>query len=166
MDGDPHLGQRHCHAGRPLIAHGRRGIDSAPIEERDAWFTRSSTGIPSPGPSHISSPYHSGDILWQTEEDSAQSRITVQDTDGEIEALIMDRIDQINIEDDPAQRVALAELPLGISTSTGFDPTLNLARIDQWSYAYRAVERPGSGSAKRSGQINRLPPTGASRSCI
>ena len=127
----------------PLIAHGRRGIDSAPIEERDAWFTRSSTGIPSPGPSHISSPYHSGDILWQTEEDSAQSRITVQDTDGEIEALIMDRIDQINIEDDPAQRVALAELPLGISTSTGFDPTLNLARIDQWSYAYRAVERPG-----------------------
>ena len=127
----------------PLIAHGRRGIDSQPLEERDAWFTRSSTGVPSPGPSHISFPYHSGDILWQTDEDSAQPRISVQDTDGEIEALIQDRFDQTNFEDGPAQRVALAELPLGISTSTGFDPTIDPAGIDQLAYAYRAVERPG-----------------------
>jgi hypothetical protein len=128
-----------------LVAHGRRGIDSQPIEARDAWFTRTSTGVPSPGPSHISFPYHPGDIIWQTEEDSAQPRISVQDTVGVIEALIQARFDQTNFEDDhdPAQRIALAELPLVISTSTGFDPTIDPAAIDQWSYAYRAVERPG-----------------------
>ena len=126
-----------------LIAHGRRGIDAGPVEARAAWFTRSSTGLRSPGGTHISFPYHSGDILWQTEEDSAQPRISVQDTVGVIEALIEGRFDQINFEDDPAQRVALDALPLGISTSTGLDPTIDPARIDQWSYAYRAVERPG-----------------------
>lgn len=128
-----------------LVAHGRRGIDAEPIEARVPWFTRSSTGIPSPGGSHISFPYHSGDILWQSEEDSAQPRITVQDTVGVIEALIQARFDQTNFEDDhdPAQRVALAELPLVISTSTDLDPTIDPAAIDQWSYAYRAVERPG-----------------------
>ena len=54
-----------------LIAHGRRGIDAGPVEARAAWFTRSSTGLRSPGGTHISFPYHSGDSLWQTEEDSA-----------------------------------------------------------------------------------------------
>ena len=126
-----------------LIAHGRRGIDGGPVEARAAWFTRASTGLASPGPTHISFPYHSGDILWQTDEDSAQPRISVQDTVGVIEALIQDRFDLTNVEDGPVQRVALDALPLVISTSTGLDPTIDPARIDQWSYAYRAVERPG-----------------------
>ena len=126
-----------------LIAHGRRGIDSQPIEERDAWFTRASTGIPSPGGSHFSFPYHSGDILWSLGDDATQIRVSVQDTVGVIEALIVDRFDRTKFEDDAAQRVALAELPLLISTSTGLDPTIDPAAIDQWSYAYRAVERPG-----------------------
>ena len=60
-----------------------------------------------------------------------------------IEALIRGRFDQINFEDDSAQRVALDALPLGISTSTRLDPTIDPAHIDQLSYAYRAVERPG-----------------------
>ena len=126
-----------------LIAHGRRGIDAGPIEARAAWFTRSSTGLDSPGGTHISFPYHSGDILWQTDEDSAQPRISVEDTVGVIEALIQARFDQTNFADDPAQRVALDALPLGISTSTGLDPTIDPTRIDQLAYAYRAVERPG-----------------------
>ncbi len=126
-----------------LIAHGRRGIDAGPVEDRAAWFTRSSTGIRSPGGTHISFPYNSGDILWQTEEDSAQPRISVEDTVGAIEALIQDRFDQTNFEDDPTQRVALNALPLVISTSTGLDPTIDPNGIDQWGYAYRAVERPG-----------------------
>ena len=61
-----------------LIAHGRRGVDEQPIGARAAWFTRSSTEFPDPfGSNHISIPYHSGDILWQTLEDPAQVRISV-----------------------------------------------------------------------------------------
>jgi hypothetical protein len=125
-----------------LIAHGRRGIDAQPAEERAAWFTRSSTEIPEGG-NHVSFPYHSGDILWSTDGDAAQARISVQDTVGVIEALIEARFDQSDVEDNPALRVALGALPLGISTSTGLDPTIDPAEIDQLAYAYRAVERPG-----------------------
>ena len=126
-----------------LIAHGRRGIDAQPAEERAAWFTRSSTGISAEGGSHISFPYHSGDVLWSSNDDATQARISVQDTVGAIEALIEARFDQIDVEDDPALRVALDALPLGISTSTGLSPTTDPDRIDQLAYAYRAVERPG-----------------------
>jgi len=126
----------------PLIAHGRRGIDEQPAESRAAWFTRSATGIPEGG-NHISFPYHSGDVLWSTDGDAAQTRISVEDTVGVIKALIEDRIPQTNVEDDPAVRVALEALPLGISTATGLDPTIAPSQIDQIGYAYRAVERPG-----------------------
>jgi len=125
-----------------LIAHGRRGIDEQPAEARAAWFTRSSTGI-AEGGNHISFPYHSGDILWSTDGDAAQTRISVEDTVGVIEGLIEDRIPQINVEDDPGLRVALQALPLGISTATGQEPTIDPSQIDQIGYAYRAAERPG-----------------------
>ena len=127
-----------------LVAHGRRGIDEQPIEERDAWFTRTSAGFPeTPSSNHISLPYHSGDILWSDGDDATQLRVSVQDTVGDIEALIQDRFSRTGVEGNPAQRVALAELPLGISTPTLLDPSIEPAGIDQWSYAYRAVERPG-----------------------
>ncbi|MDP7339709.1 MAG: hypothetical protein QF786_10370 [Vicinamibacterales bacterium] len=126
-----------------LIAHGRRGIDAQPTEERAAWFTRSSTGISAEGGSHISFPYHSGDVLWASNDDATQARISVQDTVGAIEALIEARFDQIDVEDDQGLRVALDALPLGISTSTGLDPTIDPTQIDQTGYAYQAVERPG-----------------------
>ena len=125
-----------------LIAHGRRGIDEQPLESRAIWFTRSSTGIPEGG-NHISFPYHSGDIIWSTDGDAAQPRISVQDTEGVISALIQESFDQIGVVDDRTLRVALDELPLGISTSTGLDATVDPARIDQLGYAYQAVERPG-----------------------
>ena len=68
-------------ASPALIAHGRRGDDSQSTSEQRAWFSRAAIGVPA-GPRHISFPYHSGDIVWATDGDSVQMRVTVQDPDG------------------------------------------------------------------------------------
>ena len=54
---------------------------------------------------HISFPYHSGDIVWTTEEDAVQLRVTVQDLEGRIAGV--------------QQRRVTGNLPLILSTGTG-----------------------------------------------
>ena len=128
-------------ASLTLIAHGRRGEDTQPIAEQRAWFTRLSTGIVAQGNGHINYPYHSGDIIWAANDDSAGPVITVQDLQGRIADLLESRAEQ----DDPGfqTRRITGDLPLLLSTSSGLDATLDASAIDQWGYAYFAAERPG-----------------------
>ena len=128
-------------ASPTMIAHGRRGEDTQPIAEQRAWFTRLSTGIPAQGNGHINFPYHSGDIIWAANDDSAGPAVTVQDLDGQIADLLQERAAQ----DDPGiqARQITGDLPLIVSTSTGVDAALDPGAIDQWGYAYFAAERPG-----------------------
>ena len=126
-----------------LIAHGRRGDDSQPISERRAWFNRAAIGV-APGPNHIGFPYHSGDIVWATDDDSLIMLVTVQDIPGQIANLIRERVDQSSFNrEEFLERRTTGELPLLISTSNGLEATFSPADIDQWGYTYRAVERPG-----------------------
>ena len=130
-------------ASPTLIAHGRRGEDSEQREEQLAWFSRAAIGV-EPGPHHINFPYHSGDIFWATDDDAVQMRVTFQDPTGQIADLLGERTGQSNIEGPSFQeRQTTGELPLFISTGSGLEASLDLDEVDQWGYAYRAVERPG-----------------------
>ena len=125
-----------------LIAY-TRGDDSQPTSEQRAWFSRAAIGVPA-GPHHISFPYHSGDIVWATEDDSIQMRVTVQDPDGQITVLLEERA-HLSSTEGPGiqQRRVTGDLPLILSTNSGLEATFAVDAIDQWGYAYRAVERPG-----------------------
>ena len=137
-----------------LIAHGRRGRDTLfPLSERRAWFSDLSTGRVisdieagvAEDQGHINFPFHSGDIVWATEEDAVQLRVTVQDLEGRIAGLLEERGDQSAYEQAPniQGRQVDGELPLILSTSTGVEASFALGAIDQWGYAYRAAQRPG-----------------------
>ena len=127
-----------------LIAHGRRGEDTQqPFSERRAWFTRLSTGPVAENNGHLSFPFHSGDIVWATN-DSVQPRVTVQDPEGRIADLLEERASQsLYGGPDIPQRRVIGELPLILSISNGLDAMFAPGAIDQWGYAYRAVQRPG-----------------------
>ena len=126
-----------------LIAHGRRGEDSGETDERLAWFSRAAIGVES-GPHHLNFPYHSGDIVWATDDDSVQMRVTFQDTVGSVGDLLADR-DEQSFSEGPSfqERRAIGELPLFNSTGSGLAASIALDDIDQWGYAYRSIERPG-----------------------
>ena len=129
-----------------LIAHGRRGHDQQPQSERRAWFNRVSTGI-GPGSSNITFPYLSGDVVWSTDNDSVAQEITVQDTSGEIADLLQSRLGESDLHPFVLEsfqgRRATGDLPLLVSTDDGLEPAFAPDAIDQWGYAYMAVERPG-----------------------
>ena len=128
-----------------LIAHGRRGRDNLPSpSEARAWFSDLSTGRVADDQGHISFPYHSGDIIWATNEDATQPRITVQDPEGRIADLLEERAHQSSYEGpDVERRRVTGDLPLILSTRTGVDAMFDPGTIDQWGYAYRAAQRPG-----------------------
>ncbi len=133
-------------ASPTLIAHGRRGLDDGAggfPPGLGAWMTRASTGVPT-GSGHISFPFFSGDVVWATDDDAVQIRVTAQDPSGQIAGLLGDRAEQ-SASEGPSflERQTAGELPLFISTSSGLEASLALDDIDQWGYAYRAVERPG-----------------------
>ncbi len=126
-----------------LIAHGRRGRDGDLVSEARAWFSRA--GMPLDGSEgHISFPYHSGDIIWATNDDAVQPRITVQDPEGRIADLLEERAYQSSSEGPGVQRRRVTgDLPLILSTSNGVDAMFAPGTIDQWGYAYRTAQRPG-----------------------
>ena len=129
-----------------LIAHGQRGDDGQPPSEARAWFSRNAAGIPlKPGGNfHLSFPYQSGDILWATDGDSVQPRVTIQDIEGRIASLLDERADQSLFESPGIQeRLVTGDLPLILSTGNGLDATFTPSAIDQWGYFYRSVQRPG-----------------------
>ena len=51
-----------------------------------------------------------------------------------------------------AERVVVGEAPLFSSRPDGIDPHLDPTKVDLWAYSYRSVQRPSSGSVKRSGK--------------
>ena len=114
-----------------LIAHGRRGEDTQqPFSERRAWFTRLSTGL-GPENGHLNFPYHSGDIVWATNNDSVQPRVTVQDLEGRIADLLEERAYQSLYEGpDIPERRAIGALPLILSISNGLDAMFAPGAID------------------------------------
>ena len=123
-----------------LIAHGRRGRDDTPVSERRAWFASDPEDLGG----HISFPYHPGDIVWATNIDAVQPRITVHDREGRIADLLEERVFQSTTEAPGVQRRRITgDLPMILSTSSGVDAMFDPNAIDQWGYAYRSAQRPG-----------------------
>ena len=126
-----------------LLAHGRRGEDSGQTDEPLPWFIRQAIGVAA-GPHHLNFLYHSGDIVWATDDDSVQMRVSIQDTVGEVADLLAERRWQSQMEGPSIdERLTLGEVPMLISTASDIEATFDPGAIDQWGYAYRAVERPG-----------------------
>ena len=130
--------------GSPLIGRGRRGRDTTPFDEVKIWFDEP---LPPSISSHTNFPYASGDIMWQTNNDSALIRITVQDTEGLVEKAIRAWYDlrdfssssPLSLED----RIRLNELPLTMVTANGLSPAITPDNIASYGYWYGASQRPG-----------------------
>jgi len=132
-----------------LLAHGRRGRDDTPSSEVKLWFNDPAD---LESGAHVNLPYATGDILWQTEDDSARVIITVQDTEGRVEEAIKawDGLGKYHTQGDHAEpipslddRARLNELPLGFATAKGFNAALTPEDIVSYGYWYGGVERPG-----------------------
>ena len=129
-----------------LIAHGRRGRDSAPIDDVQLWFN---DPLADGAEDHLRFPFASGDILWQTDNDAGRVIITAQDIDGAVEESIRDWAAQNNYGSVDGSsgglddRLRIGELPLGFATSSGLNPALYPEDIVVHGYWYGGVQRPG-----------------------
>jgi hypothetical protein len=155
-----------------LKAHGRRGLDSL-VEIPNPWFVscRDLTIDPSKV-SHTMNPYFTGDLIWSRMPDAtgecpagtisggdslvlAASVQDVIDPEGPLATAILDRAARMRVEiaqpGTITDRAAAGELPLLISTRSGYPPQLVLGQIgeiippdvDQIAYAYGVSQRPG-----------------------
>jgi hypothetical protein len=124
----------------PIIAHGRRGIDQQKSEKQQ-WYFRTQTGDPIGG-SHVQFAFHSGDVMWLQESDSAIPVMTVQDPLGVITPSLI-KLHQAMYPGfgQLSQQVTIGEIPLFSGNLSGRDPSLT-GTADGWSYSYAAVERP------------------------
>nr|MBC8248568.1 hypothetical protein [Anaerolineales bacterium] len=137
--------------GTPLVAHGRHGIDNAP-HIGQAWFLWENLSEDD-RKDHIYYPFHRGDVVWanQTESpggDSLIPAVTIQDTVGTIESIIVARngLPHSALSQGPGtfrERLAVSEAPLFSTASSGVYPDRSPDQIDQWGYSYRSSERPG-----------------------
>lgn len=117
-----------------IIAHGRRGVDDQ-TSGRSQWFFRTQTGIPM-GSSHLSLPFHAGDVSWLQKGDAVNPFLTFQDPSGVIVALLRDR---------PGFSEPLAvtgEGALLLSRPDGSSVHLDPSKVDVWGYSYRSIQRP------------------------
>ena len=137
----------------PLIAHGRRGLDSLSYIP-PAWFVASRDLTIAPGVvSHSLNPYFNGDIIWSRMSDmpwggdALVMGASIQDTVGIIETAIRARLGARSWLLSPPgsleERFAAGEIPLFISTHSGRTPSLAPQEVDQWAYSYRTSQRPG-----------------------
>lgn len=140
-----------------LIAHGLRGI-TVFTDNRPQWFLSSQIhpdGLKENAPDTpeddgfmLLYPYHTGDILWTSDQNnSIIAELSVHDLVGWYGDLLLSRYDQgtwaNRIGRDLEERVALGELPLVTTTSSGRDWSLFPEDVDQWGYAYLSTQRPG-----------------------
>jgi hypothetical protein len=124
----------------PIIAHGRRGID-AQQGEKQQWYTRAQTGDPMGD--HLQLPFHSGDVMWLQEGDSAIPFMSFQDTQGATAATLSSLFATIYpMFGGLAPQVTKGEIPLFSANSDGRDPSLDPEHAGAWAYSYAAVERP------------------------
>ena len=137
----------------PLVAHGRRGLDSLSYIP-PAWFVASRDLTILPGAvSHSLNPYFNGDIIWSRMSDmpwggdALVMGASIQDTVGTVEAAIRARLGSRSWLLSPPgsleERFAAGEIPLFISTRSGRTPPLAPQEVDQWAYSYRTSQRPG-----------------------
>jgi hypothetical protein len=136
-----------------LVAHGRRGLDSL-LSIPNQWFVSSrDLSIPAGAVSHSLNPYYNGDILWSRMSDGAyggDSLIlgsSLQDLLGEIKEQIYERAQRmhpgLSAPGSLEERFYQEEIPLFISTYSGFAPTFVPEDIDQLAYSYLSSQRPG-----------------------
>ena len=128
--------------GSPVIAHGRRGRDFdenfEALEDVKLWF---SDPFPGDG-SHVHIPYGRGDIIWQTDDDAGKVKVSLQDTEGLVEAAMREWYAPIeNLDFDEFARID--ELPLISVTSGGIRPAIVPDDIVVHGYWYGGVQRPG-----------------------
>ena len=135
----------------PVIAHGRRGIDDQP-DVGNQWFFRTDTGL-AVSSGHVPFPFHSGDVMWHQESDSAVPLISLQDKAGPA-GPIATLLRQRGPADTPfdnvprwggaslAERWPVGEMPLFSSRADLVDPYIDPSRVDLWGYSYRSVQRP------------------------
>ncbi len=132
-----------------LIAHGRRGLDSLMTIPSHWFVSNRDLTIPAGAISHSFNPYFNGDVLWSRMSDSPWGGdsllivASVQDTVGVVQAAIESRFERMNIEGNFAERAAVGELPLFMSTLSGRHPLLDPEGVDQVAYSYRSSQRPG-----------------------
>jgi hypothetical protein len=126
-----------------IVVHGRRGID-ATIQPTLDRYTRASTGIAIAG-DHMNFPYRSGDVLLQTNLDSAQVRASFFDPSGTLASFFQghpfanDGVEGAAM----AARFSAGEAPFVSKTTSGLDVTLDPAHTDLYAYYYAAVDRAG-----------------------
>ncbi|HSR30269.1 MAG TPA: hypothetical protein VLY63_06865, partial [Anaerolineae bacterium] len=135
-----------------LVAHGRRGLDSLEYIP-NFWFISSELNIPAGAVSHSLNPYYNGDVLWTRMSDGpygGDSLIlgaSVQDPVGDVELAIQARHNRTYPPISPPgnfqERVDVGELPLFISTRSGWPAALVPEDVDQIAYSYRSSQRPG-----------------------
>jgi hypothetical protein len=135
-----------------LVAHGRRGLDSLEYIP-NFWFVASDLSIPAGAVSHTFNPYYNGDVLWTRMSDGLHGGdslvlgASVQDPVGEVEAAIEARYlrahPSLYAPGSFQERVEVGELPLFISTRSGWPAALVPEDVDQIAYSYRSSQRPG-----------------------
>jgi hypothetical protein len=118
-----------------LTAHGQRGL-IAQTEPRLAWYLQSMVQGVGPA-SHPFMPFFGGDVVWagQPTQNAMITAITIQDTKGDVAALMSARCG------DP-RTFPLGEGRLLSSRADGLDAHLDPATTDLWSYGYASVQRP------------------------
>lgn len=118
----------------PVILHGVRGIDSQ-RDSRLAWFSRAQIGKPveQDPEGHVHFAYHSGDVMWMSDDDATTSTLSIDDRERLLTSLLPHREEQ----------VVTGEMSFYSVGPGGVDPYLATSTDNElWAYAYRFVERP------------------------
>jgi len=137
----------------PLVAHGRRGLDSLQYIP-SAWFVsgRDLTLVPG-SVAHTLNAYFNGDIVWSGMGDSnwgGDALImgsSIQDTFGQVETIIRNRAARkgvwLSSPGSLDERFTAGELPLFTSNPSSYPAQMVPGEIDQVAYSYRSSQRPG-----------------------
>lgn len=136
-----------------LIAHGRRGLDNLEYIPNHWFVANRDLTIPENTVAHALNPYFNGDILWSRlaeEADGGNALVmgaSVQDKVGTIEAAIRSRFDRtwpgLYGPGNDIERFSKGEIPLFISTHSGWPAQVVPDDVDQVAYSYRTSQRPG-----------------------
>lgn len=117
---------------RELILHGTRRLDSPSGTTRQAWYEAGTLGLI--GGLTVYPPYHSGDVLWKTDEiGRIRPSMHVQDVGVGYQAWLLDALSPESVVDGVtlARRAVEHSLPIGVFDGSD-------------SYAYISAVRPGA----------------------
>ncbi|MDD5628720.1 MAG: hypothetical protein PHU21_06625, partial [Elusimicrobia bacterium] len=132
--------------GAPILARGRRGRARMTEPPVSLWFSSSRAR----DGGHLRFPYASGDVVWQSGDDSLLPAITAQDREG----LVTKSLRRLFREDADARvtlqrdgefedRLRADELPLPLAARGVLAPTADPSGIRVHGYFYAGAQRPG-----------------------